>query len=123
MPFALKFATAEQAVSNEQRFVEINRRLDSKLLQLSCNGGTHSFDWGELIFLAITLLANRTKTWKCDASQHFQRGSNNLRHVLNATSPFTDFTDTSTQILQAPSPTTTDAVAKCLVWDSRSNTS
>lgn len=58
MPVALKFATTEQPVSNEQCLVQLSRLLNTELLQLSGNGGAHSFNrTGRAHRLTITLLA------------------------------------------------------------------
>ncbi len=91
---ALEFATAEQPVADEQSFMEVAGLLYSELLELSCNGSTHSFDWaGRAHFVAITLLANRTETL----------GNAMLRTLCNAAAIFFGMFQTLHHRLQIPS--------------------
>ncbi len=68
--FALKFATAKQSVSNQQCFVQVDWRRNSQHLQLSRDGGAHSFNWtGRAHRLTITLLAAANQIRQGNASR------------------------------------------------------
>ena len=98
--FALKFATAEKAVANEQRLMQVDGRLDSQVLQLSRDGGAHSFNWtGRAHRLTITLLATVNQIHQGNAS--IAPNDNSAAIVFGTCKSLHQcFTDRSQQVFQ-----------------------